>query len=336
MRKTFNLILFAIAISFISCSTNEDETNSQERILKANINGELIDFSETVHISDAILVNGKKLSIDQGYGNTHLSLTIGETFIEDPIREGKYLIGTPQDNLETNIWYSDSDDRETSSGIAHESYLGRYGCNVLNNTEIGEINITKLDTENKIVSGTFSGTLFRWIDVITGDTKIVEVTNGVFTLPYIEENKEINPDRNFISAKINGYRFMSEAANSPDSKRSTSSGLDIISVNGYDPNFGRMKINIPSNIESGNNYIKYNPDASLQSLGVIFQNRIDLTEDLLSNNPNQSNDSYISIINHDPEENIIEGSFYIENSEIDGRTITEGYFKTTYIDNVDK
>ncbi len=336
MRKILDFILLAILVSFVSCTTEEDEINTQQRILKADINGTTVDFGDTSSenaFAQATLSNGKKLFI-YGQGDTaYLNLTVGEIFIEDPIKEGKYKIGTVQDNLETSIFYFDPNDTNTGSGAA-SNYTDVYGSNVLSSDQIGEINITKLDTENKLVSGTFTGTLFRWIDITTGDSKTIELANGVFTLPFNEKQEELNPNRNLISARINGYRFMSDDPGSPDSGRSTSSGIDEITINGYDNNFGRIKISMLSSVESGNSYF-YKPDGSFQSLGVHFQNRINIPEDLLSNNPNQSNDSYISIINHDPVGNIIEGNFYIENSEIEGRTIIDGYFKVNYIDTVD-
>ena len=89
---------------------------------------------------------------------------------------------------------------------------------------------------------------------------------------------------------------MNDDPGSPDSRRSLATGVDKIKIIGYDKNFGRIQISILSNVVSGNNY-SYQPDGSFQSLGVSFQNRINIPEVLLSNNPNQSNDSYISVIN---------------------------------------
>ncbi|MBQ0739895.1 hypothetical protein J9332_36965, partial [Aquimarina celericrescens] len=142
----------------------------------------------------------------------------------------------------------------------------------------------------KVVSGTFTGTLFRWIDTSTGDLKTIDVSNGVFTLPYNDKNEELKPNRNVISARINGYQFMSEDPGSPDSGRSASSGIDEITLYGYDHNFGRIRISMLSNVESGNSYT-YKPDGSFKSLGVTFMNRINIPEDFLFNNPNQSNNS---------------------------------------------
>jgi hypothetical protein len=334
MRKILNLALLAILVSFTSCTKDEDEKTTQESVLKATLNEKTINFggdSSENFSAHATLWNGRRLEINSRGDNTNLRLTIGEAFIEDQIKEGKYKIGTVQDNLETNIFYFDYNDLNTGNGYY---YIDVYGCNVLSNDKVGEINITKLDKENKIVSGTFTGTLFRWIDNNYEESKIIEFTNGVFNLPYFEKTEELNPDRNLISARVNGYRFMSEYSDSPNATRSISSGIDEIKLSGTDNNFGRIRISVPSTVESGNDY-HFNPDGSLQNLGVRFENRINMGEILRSVNPNQSNDSYISIINHDTEANIIEGNFYIENSEIEGRTITDGYFKVSYIDTVD-
>jgi len=336
MKRIIHLTLLIVSICLIGCASDEDQGNAQLNILKVDINGEPFDFSSTptnVSRSSASFTNGKKLFIN-GRENTSLTLTIGDIFLENPIQEGTYKIGTVQDNLETNIAYFDPMDSDTNTGGSIERYLGAYGCNVLSNDLVGTINITELDTANKIVSGTFSGSLFRWIDVTTGESKSIELTNGVFTLTYNEINEELNPSRNLISARVNGYRFMSEDPGSPNSVRSASSGVDKITLNGYDSNFGRIKISVPSDVIAGNVY-SYSPDGSFQSLGVRFENRINIPEIFTFNNPNQSNDSYISIINHDPEANTIEGNFYIENSEIEGRTIADGYFNISYIDAVD-
>jgi hypothetical protein len=339
MKKILNFVLLVVLISFTSCSSDENEGNIPKLVLKANIDGQAIDFVNNSNLSphiNATLIDGKRLVINGIIldNASSLTITIGETFLNNPIVEGNYKIGNTQDNLENNIQYFDPNDTSTETQSPNtEYYTGVYGCNVLNNNQVGEINITELDTINKVVSGTFTGTLFRWIDITSGESKSIELTNGVFTLPYTEENEVINPDRNLISARVNGFRLMNDVPGSPDSRRSLATGVDKIKIIGYDKNFGRIQISILSNVVSGSNY-SYQPDGSFQSLGVSFQNRINIPEGLLSNNPNQSNDSYISVINHDPEANIIEGTFYIENSEISGRTITDGYFKVKYIDGV--
>ncbi|AXT53298.1 hypothetical protein D1818_21625 [Aquimarina sp. BL5] len=334
MRKIIKLTFLTILLCFIGCSSDEDGVNIQQKVLKADVNGVTMDFGDTsdeITFATATLWDNKRLNIRGQGDNTSLILTIGESFLEDRVQEGTYKIGTVQDNLETNIFYLDINDTNSGNG---PYYLDIYGCNVLSNSLIGEINISRLDTENKIVSGTFNGVLFRWIDITTGELKNVELNNGVFSIPYIDESEDLNADRNLISARINGYRFVSDDPGSPESVRSISSGVDKIRINGYDNNFGRINISVLSSVESGNDYL-YRPDGSFESLGVHFQNRINIPEGLLSNNPNQSNDSYISIINHDKDANIIEGNFYIENSEIEGRTIVDGYFKVNYVDSVD-
>ncbi|MFI0428088.1 hypothetical protein [Mariniflexile sp. HMF6888] len=339
MKRILNIALLVVLVNFISCTTNESK-NTQQKIFKAIINGQVVDYgnpsSEIFSFVDATLWDNKRLVIN-GWDtnlNTSLELIIGETFIEEPIHEGIYKIGTLQDDLETNLFYFNSNDTNMSNSASSEYYLGVYGCNVLASNQVGEINITDLDRENKIVSGTFNGTLFRWLDVSTGESKSIEIENGIFTLPYIDKNEELNPDRNLISARVNGFRFMSDDPGSPNSRRSEASGIDKIVIHGYDGNFGRMQISILSNVKSGNNYL-YQPNGSFQSLGVNFVNRINIPEGLLTNNPNQSNDSFIHIISHDPEKNTIEGTFYIENSEIEGRTVVDGYFNVNYIDDVD-
>lgn len=329
MKKVFNFILVTVLLSLVGCSKDDNPIITPQRILNATLNGKPLDFNSTFF--NATLWDGKKLEITGGVDNRTMRLTLGEYFVEEDIKEGKYKIGTKQDNLETNIFYFDPDNIEDPNG---SFYLGNYGCNVLSSTQVGEITITKFDTQNKIVSGTFSGTLFRWLDVSTGETETIDVTDGNFSVPYIEKTEELQPDRNVISARVNGYRFMSDDPGSPNSARSTSSGVDKITIRGYDNNFGRIQISVRSDVESGRSY-SYKPDGSFKSLGVSFQNRINIPEDLLSNNPNQSNTSKISIINHDPDANIIEGNFSIENSEIEGRTITDGYFKVSYSDGVE-
>ncbi len=330
MKKIVNIALLALLVSFISCSTDENET--QVNVFKANIDGQVIDFANTP-LLQVTLTDNKRLVIDGRVDGVSLTLTVGEIFLDASIQEGNYKIGTLQDNLETNLSHFNPDDTNVN-GTSFSNYIDAYGCNVLSTDQVGEINITELDTENKIVSGNFNGTLFRWIDITTGESKSIEVTDGVFTLPYIDNTSDLNPDRNVISAKVNGFRLVTEDPGSPDSRRSLATGVDKITLIGYDANFGRIQISIPSNVISGNTY-SYQPDGSFQSLGIVFQNRINLPEDLLSTNPDQSNDSYITIINHDPVGNMIEGTFYVENSEIMGRTITDGYFKIQYVDDVE-
>lgn len=344
MKKIRNIALLLMIASFTGCSTNESETengtNTQQNIFKATVNGQVIDYGNTsgeiTTSVDVTLWDDKRLVISGRDLNlsTSLKLTIGETYMENSIQEGLYTIGTQQDNLETNLYYFDSNDTVTTNTASSEYYLGVYGCDVLDSNQVGEIRITNLDTENKIVSGTFNGTLFRWIDITTGELKSIEIENGIFTLPYIAKNEEQNPNRNLVSATVNGFHFMSDDPGSPNSLRTESSGIDKIEIYGHDSNFGRMHISLPSDVAPGNDYF-YQPDGNFQSLGVTFQNRINIPEVLLSNNPNQSNDSYISIISHNTLSNSIEGTYYIENSEIVGRTISEGYFKINYIDTVE-
>jgi len=338
MKEILNFVLLIILISYSSCSSDEGEGGIPQLVLKANVDGQTIDFgsaSSQFTYTYAKLIDGKRLVIKGSIsGNASLTLTIGETFLNNSIEEGIYKIGDTQDNLENNIQYFDTNDTTTGTqSPGTEYYTGVYGCDVLNDNQVGEINITELDTVNKVVSGTFTGTLFRWVDVVTGESKITELTNGVFILPYSEATESLSPDRNMISARVNGYHFMSDDFGF-NPKRSVFSGLDKIKIYGQDINFGRLTLSIPANVESGNVY-NFTPDGTFQSLGVSFENRINIPEDLLFNNPNQSNDSYITIINHDPVANIIEGTFYIENSEFESRTIVDGYFSTNYIDTVD-
>lgn len=359
MKHILNtVVLLAAVLSLISCSTGDTDDNNSETqqiLLKATIDGQPIDygmnsnlanvnFSNDVNsIIDVTLWDNKRLVIE-AYDflpedevgvmspNTLLKLTIGETFLDDSLEPGRYNIGTLQDNLETNLLFYNSSDTNTDAST--EYYLGIFACNVLSPNEVGEIRITNLDTQNKRVSGTFNGTLFRWIDIVTGELKSIDIEDGSFNLPYIDRNEEENPDKNIISARVDGYRLMTDDPGSPDARRTLNSGVDKIRIVGYDKNFGRVFMQLPADVASGNNYM-FQPNGSLQSFGISFQNRINLPENLTFNNPNQSNDSYISISNHNPETNSIEGTFYIENSEIEGRTITDGYFKVTYIDDVD-
>lgn len=341
MKNLFKIALLTLVVSVVSCASNEDETtDTQQTIFKATIDGQLLDYGNTSNgitaFVEVTLWDNKRLVISGTDFdlNTSLRLTIGETFLEDPIATGLYKIGTLQDHLETNLYYFNSNDTNGNTTASSEYYSGVYGCDVLASNQVGEVNITNLDTENKTISGTFSGTLFRWIDVTTGELKSVELENGMFSLPYIDRTEDENPDKNIISARVDGFRMVTDDPGSPDSRRSQSSGIDKIRIQGYDGNFGRLIISVPSDVQTGNNYV-YQPDGSFQSLGISFENRINIPENLLSNNPDQSNDSYISISNHNEDTNVIEGTFYIENSEIEDRTITDGYFKVTYIDEID-
>jgi len=319
MKKILSFVLLLTSLSLTNCSSNEDEIPAQQSILKVDVDGQTKDFANLPNefpYIEAKLINDKRLVINAIISdNARLTLTIGETFLNNPIVNNSYKIGTMQDNLETNIQFFDVNDTSTGTiSPSTEYYTGVYGCDVLSSDQKGEINITQLDTQNKIVSGNFSA-------------------NGIFSLPYIEETETLNPDRNLVSTIVNNYPFMSDDFGF-NSRRSNSSGIDKIKITAQDLNFGRIRISVPTNVVSGNTYL-YNPDGSFQSLGVTFENRINIPENLLFNNPNQSNDSYISIISHDPVTNIIEGTFYVENSEIDGRTIIDGYFKSDYIDNID-
>ncbi len=337
MKKISSLIFIIGVFILGSCSKNEDETpiDQQSKVFKADINGDVFNYTENSPNSiffDAVLTNNKKLVITVQTDETTIGLTVGELFLDKTIQEGKYIIGTAQDDLETNLLYFDVNDTNTNG--TQELYGGVYSCNVLSNSKVGEINIIKLDTENKIISGTFEGTLFRWIDPMLGNIKSINIKNGAFTLPYFDKTEQVNNNPDRISSRVDGYRFYVKNTDAPGSYRSTSSGIDKITVEGYDHNFGRIKISMLPDVEAGETY-KYIPDGSFQSLGISFVNRIDFSEDLITNNPDQSNETFISIISHNKDLNTIEGNFYIENSKLPGRTITDGYFKVAYTDFVE-
>ncbi|GAB1856773.1 hypothetical protein MHTCC0001_16090 [Flavobacteriaceae bacterium MHTCC 0001] len=336
--KKLSLILLLTQLIFVNCeSADEGHVNLEERIFNGtltNEDGDTRDLSID-SFTYATIYNGSSLSITCSGDNFLLLLDARENFENNSLKVGRYKIGTPQDHIVNNIFYDGNDDLNSPSIFTTNSYYTSiYGCDVLSNELQGEINITTLDKENKIIAGTFNGVLFRWVGE-RGDFKTIKVANGLFKLPYTERETEVNEDH-IVTAKVNGYTFNADKPSSyfEKSSRQIINGVDKIKILGNNDLFGVIRISIPSGAVPGSSFM-FRPTGRLSSLGISFFNNIHYPNNFNFNIPNRSNDSYINIIYHDKDKNIIEGEYYIENSEIPNLSITNGYFKAEYKDLVD-
>tara|TARA_R110002050_G_scaffold94765_3_gene197288 strand:+ start:15370 stop:16314 length:945 start_codon:yes stop_codon:yes gene_type:complete len=312
MRFKFILILIPV-LSLLNCNSSDNESDNNQKVFRFDVDGVTHDYSED--IADATLYNGgTELSVSaypiESVIKEDLTLKIGEVTSSKIVTEGVYSIGNSTGFINENIVF-----RDGTSNLPFELYAPEvaYACDVLSDLTVGEINLTKLDIENKLISGTFSGSLFQL--EANGDISTIKISNGVFTnLPLGTYEKEVDTD--IVNAKLNNINYVS---NNVIGLRTQSDG-DKIKLTASDHNFGRIIMVMPAEVSAGNSYALGNDNVS----GVFFFNY--LTRKTTENSGN----SVISITNHDPDLNFIEGNFYIENASI---TLINGEFSAFYTDN---
>jgi hypothetical protein len=169
MKKTF-LLLFLICI--FGCDNNDDKTTKPidqlppETQIGANtfgflVNGKPINVTNTSQ--QTAIYQGGILQIGGGIDNSEMDISVS-IILEAP--------------LETNVNYSLSDFPVHTAKFRKR--VGSINCNYnYEDTYVGNIILTNIDTINYIVSGTFE------FSTVTENCENINITNGRFDLQYI-------------------------------------------------------------------------------------------------------------------------------------------------------
>jgi len=177
------------------------------------------------------------------------------------------------------------------------------------NEDTGSITITKIDTEKKTISGTFSFKGY-WSDT---DSTIAPVlfTKGVFTdLPYITESET----EDAFSAKVNGSSFVSTDIMGMLVGEDSD---EWIAISAQDANMNTISVNVKNNLAPG----EY----------TISSNRL---TDKVQASYEDENDEYIAISGTvkiiSNADDRIKGTFSFATNGASPFQITEGSFDVSY------
>ena len=168
MKKAKHILIFILFISIANCSSDDNENN--EELFKVDIEGITHDFSSIPTLSE--IVNNSQMTIYRvsEQGET-LKLNIGNYRLDNKLTETNYLIGNGNCSINESISYD--------TGILNTPEIAQgFVTDRFDNNYVGEINLTKLDTINDLVSGTFSGNLTGMNS--NGELFYKELTNGIF------------------------------------------------------------------------------------------------------------------------------------------------------------
>lgn len=186
--------------------------------------------------------------------------------------------------------------------------------NFPNYTDTASITISKIDTANKTISGTFQFTGVKYSDLSgnTIDTKVL--TNGSFTnVSYAADTTA--PTGNTFSAKLDGVTF-----NPTNTTAFASSGN--IAIVGRRGSIENISFNLPNNITPGT----YNLDSFSTYIGVY-------TKDASSTGIFGVDVGTIKITSHNTVTKKIAGTFSFSSNSLfstEKHNITDGTFSVSY------
>lgn len=281
----FSLIAF---LSILAVACNSDDSNSENNgaasgELVAKINGNQFRASTQV---GATLYNGN-------FNITAIQPSTGENIVITVANaaEGTFNLGPNSNAQSTAVYMITGEDAYGSAGEG-----GR-----------GSINITKLDTENNLASGTFSFTAIRQSFDNNGAiiTETVEVTNGIFNnIPLT--TTIVEGGNSTLSAKIDGNDLNPNSVRSMLVPMQGNSNVSIIANNSS--THQHLSLMFPKNITPG----AYNFSGS-------FSNYIGFYNPNLGGGTNNyvAESGTLTIISNDTSAGTIKGTFKFSAKRID-------------------
>src|SRR5690606_3980033 len=188
--KTLLCILSAFALSLMSSCKDKDK-DQPEPITEVPL--EMPPFTDTGANMFAFKVDGKVVvaqnSTDNGVkpifaiylasSNTNKALEIEGRYIKDDYYESAVI----RMFLDSPGVYEISNPNIAGQGVYHIGTDNLTHSYVTNYDKIGQIIITKIDTEKKIIAGKFN---FSGRDLFGSDTSIKKITEGQFDVIYYE------------------------------------------------------------------------------------------------------------------------------------------------------
>ena len=184
--KLFTLLLLFIVCGTGGCSSDDDNANASDLV------NQLPEATQTGENTAGALVDGEPITPKGGGTTPNLTafyqLLDGEYFFnvslfragENNILLGLDLFSNPGLIEKNNTYLLNVNPNQ-------EGFGGAYTKRILNESEsfhftdnefTGELTITHLDEQNRIVSGTF------WFDALNEEGEVVEVREGRFDVTY--------------------------------------------------------------------------------------------------------------------------------------------------------
>ncbi|MBV1923967.1 MAG: hypothetical protein KUG68_08075 [Flavobacteriaceae bacterium] len=163
--KVCTLVLGLICI--VSCSSDDDNTDTNASYIRAQIGGESWEATQTL-TSTVLQVGDLGMRFDLSAQNEDIRFTVAAN--QFTVSECMDLTSYTGDNTLTTLWYA----------VGDGTYAGLYDEDP-SNGDPGEENfvISITSCENGLISGTFSGTQFI---IVSGSNRpdTVEITGGEF------------------------------------------------------------------------------------------------------------------------------------------------------------
>ncbi len=279
--KLLNILFITLlSISFVGCSGDDDSGTQSvnEGELVATIDGDL--YSAEGANASTILFNGT-------FNLTTTNPTTGETII---ITVSNAAVGS----------FDLSNSANSLNGAAYtingeNAFLSNYEGGT------GTINITKLDTENLLASGTFEFVGVREYVDTNGNiiTETVTITNGEFNNLTLITQATGNPD-NSLEVDINGVALSADSVNAIEIDFQGNTTLTVSAINNSTNQ--NVAISLPGDITVGTHDFE-----SLPFPGAIIGQ---YTPNLGGGNETYvSIDGTITITSYDTGTGVMEGTF---------------------------
>jgi hypothetical protein len=295
-----------IVTAFISCEVPVHEEYELDGTIQNNNNTNAI-FKATI---DGVLFEPENKSATIVGGVTNISgiasngKVITMTLLVDTV--GNYSLDYDASSTQNlyGLVYKTAEDA-TNAFVAG---------NIVENTT-GFINITEIDTVNKLMSGTFEATTHDGV----GET--VTITNGEFSnLTY--QTELVNNNNNEFFAKVGSEEFVEDSV---QANKATVGGYTTISITATKNNLQTIGLTIPFDNSSPGTY----NFSSMPSQGnFVGQYNLSMTEFYSSAVGN------LTITAHDTTAKTMTGTFFFTAQPMTTTTpsfeITEGSFSVTY------
>jgi hypothetical protein len=181
MKKIILLLCMLPTLIATSCENDDDSnrndslppaTQTGENTVGCLVNGEVF-LPKAEGINPAVVVNYEfingqfffRLVFKDLRGTTNKTVTVGTGYLDLQANQ-TYLL---------NKNFDDDGDYTGGGGTYSTSTLNTYQTNI---NILGELTITRVDTSNSIISGTF------WFDAVNEQGEIIEIRDGRFDYEY--------------------------------------------------------------------------------------------------------------------------------------------------------
>lgn len=289
IRFGFFLSLFSMLI--ISCDQDNDPPIVPvDPVASMTCLVEGSSWSAASNMASASILSSTSNVSGINSSSSTITITVNESFVVN----ASYDLGLNSGNGAAYL----SSNNGSSAWISHGSA-----------TTGGTVTITGIDTENKLISGTFEFNAFR-----ATDNSYRNISEGQFTaLPY--SNTVTGPANNVFTVDINGEAFDPAAVNGII----LNSNLNIVAANTQATE--SVSLIVPEDIEAGT----YTIGGILSDYSGMYV--------FGSNQSAISTTGTVTITTHDTQAKFIEGTFNYTASEFLGTTsfeLTNGNFAVSY------